>query len=155
MFLDTSADFGQMESYVGRAKPPGPVGACHRAGPPGPAFGRPDDRLRAPTRMVRRGHASLCPPYEAVKQIQPHPEEARSAVSKDGSESVPCRHPSRRARERAPQDEVANVSQALRCRKSREQVAPAAAADVQVGTHAAMSVEKYMKKLCTACAVNA
>ena len=23
-----------------------PAGACHRAGPPGPAFGRPDDRLR-------------------------------------------------------------------------------------------------------------
>jgi hypothetical protein len=28
------------------------------------------------------------------------------AVSKDGRESVPCRHPSRRPQKRAPQDEV-------------------------------------------------
>src|SRR6266403_2864608 len=50
----------------------------------------------------------------ATKQFGPHPEERPSGrVSKDGSESVPCIHPSRRAQERAPQDEVANVSHAL------------------------------------------
>jgi len=34
-------------------------------------------------------------------------------VSKDGRESVPCVHPSRRAQERAPQDEAGKISQPL------------------------------------------
>src|SRR5258708_25391376 len=35
------------------------------AKPTGPAFGRPDDKLRVPTDSVG-GHASLCPPYAAA-----------------------------------------------------------------------------------------
>jgi len=38
--------------------------------------------------------------------LRPHPEERRSRVSKDGRESVRCRHPSRRGEDAAPQDEV-------------------------------------------------
>jgi len=34
-------------------EPPGPAGARHRAGPPGPASGRPDGKLRAQSHMFR------------------------------------------------------------------------------------------------------
>src|SRR5882672_3263226 len=37
---------GCSRGLVARMEPPGPAGACHRAGPPGLASGRPDGRLR-------------------------------------------------------------------------------------------------------------
>jgi len=43
---------------------------------------------------------------EEIKDLVLRRPPSWAAVSKDGSESVPCIHPSRRAQERAPQDEV-------------------------------------------------
>src|ERR1700686_2107736 len=58
--------------------------------------------------MARTSDLS-CPAKASVKQYEPHPEEARSAVSKDGYAARTPGHPSRRAQERAPQDEVGNL----------------------------------------------
>src|SRR6266849_6480612 len=59
-------------------------------------------------------HRSRACPTSATKSVEIGNSRFRSAaVSKDGRESVPCIHPSRRAQERAPQDEVRVVSRAL------------------------------------------
>src|SRR5260370_34639124 len=66
------------------------------------------DRMRGDPACIKNLHS------KAAKHLQPHPEERPSGrVSKDGSESLPCIHPSRRAQKRAPQDEVRIVSHAL------------------------------------------
>src|SRR5260370_7142900 len=59
--------------------------------------------------MIRRPPRSTLFPYTTLFRSLGTPE---GRVSKDGSESVPCIHPSRRAQERAPQDEVRIVSHA-------------------------------------------
>src|SRR5467141_1948879 len=44
------SEFRSYRSAVGWAKPTGPAGACHRAGQRPDPLGRPDDRLRVPTK---------------------------------------------------------------------------------------------------------
>src|SRR5712691_2003793 len=45
---------------VGRNKPPGPAGACHRAGRRPDPVGRPDDKLRALRRFIANTLAEVC-----------------------------------------------------------------------------------------------
>src|SRR5216684_3892782 len=47
------SEFRSYRSAVGWAKPTGPAGACHRAGQRPDPLGRPDDRLRVPTLVLR------------------------------------------------------------------------------------------------------
>src|ERR1700733_7621551 len=51
----------------------------------------------------RRARSRIFPRYRIERR--PHPEERRSRVSKDGCNAWTRGHPSRRAQERAPQDE--------------------------------------------------
>src|SRR4051812_30170011 len=61
------------QNALGWAKPTGPAGACHRAGQRPDPLGRPDDKLRVPTRTSRiigvlwrwwaRRKRAFCPPY--------------------------------------------------------------------------------------------
>src|ERR1700731_2506826 len=72
-----------MQHHSG-APPPGPVGACHRAGQRPDPVGRPDDRLRVPAKPPpyppplagegREGvgtarRARLCPPYPLLSNV--------------------------------------------------------------------------------------
>src|SRR5260221_12270332 len=56
-------------------EPPVPAGACHRAGPTGPAFGRPDDRLR-PDPLGR--------PDDKLREIRERPIEIPETLIPDG-----------------------------------------------------------------------
>jgi hypothetical protein len=55
-------------------------------------------------RIFQRYRIELSGQRCAAQRLRPHPEEPRSGVSKDGCVHLRC-HPSRRAQERAPQDE--------------------------------------------------
>src|SRR5229473_1515195 len=54
----------ERRSAVARMEPPGPAGACHRAGQRPDPVGRPDDKLREMRELPAPDHAALHPGYE-------------------------------------------------------------------------------------------
>jgi len=82
----SAAGVGRTEQ-VARIEPPGPAGACHRAGQRPDPVGRPDDKLREirdrPINVHRRPRVSLSlnPGYSTVAALAAGEWESQNGIS--------------------------------------------------------------------------